>query len=295
MKLRAVLSIGFVYIAAGIIAVATATRYSGYHPIVTVAIADVAATLFVFVCSMLFNNSSMYDPYWSVAPVLITFYYSRRLTAQPSILQLVMMVLVVLWSIRLTLNFLSRWDGLKHEDWRYVNLRNRTGNLYWLVSFLGIHFLPTAVVFAGCVPAYFAFSQGPVGLSVFSAAGAIVTAGAICLEGVSDLQMDSFRKNRSNDSDVFEGGLWGVVRHPNYLGEILFWWGIWIFSAAAHQAIQTIFAPVIVTGLFVAISIPMIERRLSERRESYDEYRKRVHSLLPIPKNRFGLGRQGSG
>ncbi len=289
MKSRGFISLFVVYLVSGVVAVAVGTRYSAFHPIATVALADFAATLVVFICSMLMNNSSVYDPYWSVAPVLIALFYSRWLSLHLSALQIAMAALIVVWSFRLTANFLRRWSGISHEDWRYVSLRNRTGNLYWLVSFLGIHFLPTIVVFVGCIPLYFAFTNGPIGFTAISTIGILVTAGAIILESVADLQMDSFLKKQDQSYHVYDRGLWGVVRHPNYLGEILFWWGIWLFSLAASPGVWTIIAPVLMTVLFIAVSIPMIERRLSQRRDSYEEYRKRVPALLPLPKGRFGV------
>ena len=61
---------------------------------------------------------------------------------------------IALWGARLTYNWMRGWTGLSHEDWRYVKLRGQSGSLYWLVSLVGLHMMPTLWVFGGLLPVY---------------------------------------------------------------------------------------------------------------------------------------------
>ena len=122
------------------------------------ATADLVATIFIFICSMVFNNSSMYDPYWSVKPAVIASGYAMLfgLKELPAIL---LFTLMMLYNLRLTSNFIRDWPGLKHEDWRYKNFRKQFPKAYWLVSFAGIHLFPTVMVFLACLPLYFGMKE----------------------------------------------------------------------------------------------------------------------------------------
>ncbi len=275
-----------VYMAAGAAAWLCVRKYSHLHPFLVVGLADVAATLLVFLFSMLFNNSSVYDPYWSAAPVPIALYYIivvRPPEAGLGLRQLVILLLIFIWGARLTWNWIRRWEGMRHEDWRYVDFRERFGNLYWLVSFAGIHFFPTLFVYLGCLAMLPALGLAGETSVLIDAAGYIVVLAAIGLETVSDRQMQRFLSGDRQEGKVLDRGLWGVMRHPNYLGEILFWWGMWLFGISADPGWWwTAAGPVAITLLFSFVSVPMIEKRLAKRREGYARYMEKIPALLPF-------------
>ena len=112
------------------------------------AIGDVVATLVIFRFSVANDNSSLYDPYWSLAPPVLFAYWALDGGAVPT-RALIVAGLVAFWAARLTGNFLRGFHELSHEDWRYVDLREQHGKRYWLVSFVGVHFFPTVLTFAG--------------------------------------------------------------------------------------------------------------------------------------------------
>ncbi|MBN1687057.1 MAG: DUF1295 domain-containing protein [Spirochaetales bacterium] len=278
--------ITFVYMAAGAAAWLCVSRYSHLHPFLVVGIADIAATVFVFLFSMIFNNSSVYDPYWSAAPVPIALYFIlavRPAEAGIGLRQVVILMLILIWAARLTWNWIRRWEGMRHEDWRYANFRNRFGNLYWLVSFAGIHFFPTLMVYLGCLTMLPALGVAGEASTLLDAAGYIVVLTAIGLETVSDRQMQRFLTGDRQQGKVLDRGLWGVMRHPNYLGEILFWWGMWLFAISVDSGWWwTVAGPVAMTLMFSLVSVPMMEKRLLKRREGYAQYREEVPALLPF-------------
>ena len=81
-------------------------------------IADVAATIFVFVFSVILKNASVYDPYWSVQPIVIIAGYALTSNITPATLLLI--ISIVYWGIRLTGNWAYVFGGLNHQDWRYT-------------------------------------------------------------------------------------------------------------------------------------------------------------------------------
>ncbi len=276
--------VGLAYLSAvavaGVVVLATGDR----HPIVVAVVADVAATLAIFAWSMSVSNSSVYDAYWSVAPPLIGAYWliaagDRGASAAR---QSVVLGLVVLWAVRLTANWARGWSGLGHEDWRYVDMRAQAKGPYWLVSLSGIHLFPTVQVLLSSLALYPALAVGTNRFGPLDVVALVATAAAIALETVADEQLWHFTARPGRPGAIMAEGLWGRSRHPNYLGEITFWWGLWLFGlAAAPSWWWTIVGPLAITAMFVFASIPMLERRNLERRPGYAEHQRRVPVLVP--------------
>jgi steroid 5-alpha reductase family enzyme len=311
-RLFSSLALLLAYLLGGAAAIAVASlaraRFPDLHPVLVAGLADLAATVVVFAFSVAFDNSSVYDPYWSVAPVAIALAWliggmagsagagapppggaaANGLLGLPGVgpRQAAVLLLVLAWSVRLTGNCLARWRGLAHEDWRYAE-RRRLGAGYWPVSFLGFHLMPTVLVFLGCLSLWpvLAGAGGPVGVVDWLAL--VLTLGAIVLEAVADLQLQRFIGRGDPEHGVVAEGLWSVVRHPNYLGEVLFWWGLWVFALAADPAWWWAAAgPAAITLMFVFISVPMMDRHLLERRPAYAQRLRSVPALLPWPRPR---------
>jgi steroid 5-alpha reductase family enzyme len=183
--------------------------------------------------------------------------------------------------LRLTWNWLLRWQGLADEDWRYADFRSNRA--YWAVSFAGFHFFPTIAVFAGCLPLV------PVFLSASHAGGAvdvlavIVTCGSIIMEMKADRDLRVFRRGPRSRGELLTSGIWGWCRHPNYFGEVAFWWGIGLFGLAANPGYWwTLSGAVIITALFLFISLPMMDRHMLKRYPAYQERVRSVSGFLPL-------------
>lgn len=272
------------YAVAGLVAALVANACGGAPTWVIVAAADGAATVAVFVFSRIFDNSSFYDPYWSVAPMVIAPALALGAAAPgvPLARQILVIVLVLVWGARLTHNWARSWRGLGHEDWRYVDLRRTMGRAYWLVSLLGLHAMPTLSVLLGCLALLPALCTGTRPLGALDALALVITAGAIGIEATADEQLRTFRHKNAVPGRIMASGLWGRCRHPNYLGEIGFWWGLFGFALAADPAAWwAVAGPLFITGLFVFISIPLIDRRSLARRPGYAEHIARVPALVP--------------
>lgn len=242
-------------------------------------IADVAATVATFIFSLLFQNASVYDPYWSVQPpvILVAFAIGKELTA----FGILLLVVVSFWAIRLTANWAYTFWGLNHQDWRYTMLNEKTGIFYPVINFVGIHVVPTLVVYGCILPAVYAVRQG-LEANVASVLFLCLSLGAAVMQGVADIEMHQYRKHR--EGAFIRVGLWKYSRHPNYLGEILMWWGVALSVICAAPSAYYLAAGALAnTVLFFAVSIPMADGRQS-RKEGFAEYKKQTRMLLPIKK-----------
>ena len=245
-------------------------------------LADVIATVVIFIFSLTFKNASVYDPYWSVQPIVIIigFMIGQRMTP----LKLLLLVTILFWGIRLTANWAYTFKSLAHEDWRYRMLAEKTGKAYPLVNFVGIHLVPTLVVYLCTLPAVALLQSGSDG-NLFSYAALLLSIGAATVQGIADYQMHAFRK-RGTGGFIREG-LWKNSRHPNYLGEILMWWGIGISAVSAIGLAFPYFlllaGAVANTALFLFVSIPLAEGKQSKK-EGFAEYKAQTRALLPFSK-----------
>jgi steroid 5-alpha reductase family enzyme len=281
---RALAAVCVAYAAALLVALAAGWALQGHSPLLVAALADVAATLVVFGFSVLHDNSSVYDPYWSVAPIPIAAWWASGAPSSPGVRAIVVCVLVAVWGVRLTANWVARWRGLADEDFRYGEIRERTGRLYWPASLVAIHLLPTAWVFLGLLAAWPALSGPGHPAGALDAVAVAVTAGGIAVEAVADRQLRRFLRSRRDPSGVLETGLWRFSRHPNYFGEITFWWGLWLFGLAADPSwAWTVIGPLSITLLFVLVSIPWMDRRMLSRHPLWPE-RMSTSALVPWPR-----------
>jgi len=243
-------------------------------------IADIAATLVVWAFGIIFGNSSLYDPYWSVAPLIIIPVWVLSDGIVFSIFEILLLSVIFFWGIRLTINWAKRWKGLAHEDWRYIKLKKDNPRLWLLTNLVGINLMPTLIVFVALLPAYFGIEFDR-SLNILAILGFAISLFSIVIQTISDFQMDLFKKSKPLSNEFIDRGLWRYSRHPNYFAEVLFWWGIWIMQIGINPKIwMTIIGPVVVTILFIFISIPMMEKHILSSKPSYLDYRRQVSMFI---------------
>lgn len=246
---------------------------------------DVVGTATIFAFSALMRNSSMYDAYWSVAPIPLAFWWWLDPAAQGDELRgLIMAVVVTVWGIRLTGNWVRGWPGMRHEDWRYTDFRRKTGKWYPFVDFFGIHLFPTVQVFLGMLPVWAGAAQPGRPFGALDVVGVVVALGGTAIEGISDHQLHDFLKRRK-PGQIMNEGLWKHSRHPNYLGQIIFWWGLWFFALAADPSLWwTGIGALAIHVMFLVVSVPLLDTRSIERRPGFEEHCKKTRMFLPFPR-----------
>lgn len=242
---------------------------------------DVVATVVVYAFSVAWRNSSIYDAYWSVAPQLLSLWlFGDHLYhgGSVSIWHWLLLIVFNIWSIRLTLNWVRTTTGLDWEDWRYRKFRDENGPAMWqFLNFTGIHMMPTLIVFVGFLP-FFPIMEAQ--LTAWSLIGDAIILFGVGLEHFADTQMAAFLRT-TTEKKVCRNGLWRYSRHPNYLGEISIWTGLFVVLMSARMDLWMYGAGfVAMILLFNVVSIPMMEKRQMARRPDYADYRRTTSRLL---------------
>jgi steroid 5-alpha reductase family enzyme len=251
--------------------------------------ADVAATVVIWLFGLLYKNVSVYDPYWSVFPP-VAFLLWAFYTHTWSLPVVLLLVASWYWGWRLTRNWLITFKGLAHEDWRYTQYRSLHPLLFHAINLFGLNLMPTLVVFAAMLPGLKLLDGCCETLlcSVGGCSGIVPTIGwvlaflvciaAATIQLIADKQIHDFRA--SHPGQYCNVGLWKHGRHPNYFGEILFWWGIWMMYAALEAFDGLVLGPIAITVLFLCVSIPLMEKRQLQNKPGYAEYRKHTRMLI---------------
>ena len=238
----------------------------------------ITATLFVFLFSNIHKNSSIYDPFWHVAPIPIVFYIANQSPLPDLQLNLVLSAFLF-WALRLTYNWYLNWTNLDHEDFRYIDLKDNNRFIAFINDLFGIHLIPTLIVNVSLYPIYEALMSS--NLSNLIYIGFILIILAVVIQYISDTQMRKFKSNENNFGKTMKYGLWKYSRHPNYLGEVSFWFGIYIFAlASGSTSIWLLACPMVMLALFVFISCPMMDNRSLKKRSDYKEYMDKTPQLI---------------
>ncbi len=241
--------------------------------------ADIIATIVTFIFSVLLKNASVYDPYWSVQPIVILVAFIISYGFSVSVL--FPLIAILFWGIRLTANWAYTFKGLTYQDWRYTMLSEKTGKFYPIINFVGIHLVPTLIVYGATLPAVFIAVYKPQfnAYSLFFFAFSIL---AVILQGTADIEMHKFRKNPNGK--FIRNGLWKYSRHPNYLGEITMWWGIGAYAVILMPNLwYLLLGALLNTVLFLVVSIPMADKRQAKK-DGFIEYKNQTRMLFPIKK-----------
>jgi steroid 5-alpha reductase family enzyme len=269
-----------VYIAAALLGVAVFRLLPGWGFYPRLFAADAAATLLVWLAGLLLRNASVYDPYWSVAPIVLLILGGLHLGALNAG-ALLLGAAVALWGIRLTAHWSTTFVSLRTQDWRYTMLKASQPRLWFLINLFGINLFPTVVVFLALAPAFqLMLNYRAVNPGILL--GLLVCLAAVALQYAADTQMRRFREKPENRGRVNRAGVWKYSRHPNYLGEILMWWGVCLAALSVPGAsVLYAIGPLVNTLMFVFISIPMMERRQLRGKGEYADYKAETGMLLP--------------
>lgn len=247
-------------------------------------LADLAAMVFIYTCSLILRNASLYDPFWSVIPSVFLIIAFVSLNKTLNLTYFLLLFSISLWALRLTINWVKGWNGFTEVDWRYVMIRDKAPKLYFLTNFLAIQLFPTLIVFVQLLVGLRIIELGA-SLNVGFVIGFTMIIGATIIQYISDEQMRTFKIETTGEKKCIDTGLWKYSRHPNYFGEILVWWGLYLlyFSIVQHIDLY-ILAPLAMTLLFIFISIPMMEKKILGTRPEYTVYQKKVSMIIPFPR-----------
>jgi steroid 5-alpha reductase family enzyme len=190
--------------------------------------------------------------------------------------------LVAVWGIRLSFHIYLRNRG-KPEDFRYRNWREEWGKSFYTRTYLQVFMLQGILLVLISTPVIYINSATNPPLGFVDALGVLVWAIGFAFEAVGDSQLRRFAHNPINKGRIIESGLWRFSRHPNYFGEVLLWWGIFLIALKVPGAWWTVIGPATITFLILKVSgIPMLEAKYRGNPE-YEDYQRRTSSFFPLP------------
>jgi steroid 5-alpha reductase family enzyme len=235
-----------------------------------------------WIAALALRRNDIADVAWGLGfPVVgIALIVSVRDRVPPVLVLLT--ALTVVWGVRLAWHIGSRRRG-SSEDFRYVQMREKWGTSAWWRAYLQVFLLQGVFMLMISSPLIVAAAAPPVPLGLIAWIGAGVWLVGIVFEAVADAQLAAFKHDPANKGRVMDRGLWSWSRHPNYFGESLLWWGVWIACLGAPWGWIAVVGPVTITFLLLKVSgVPLLEKHY-EGNEAYQAYARRTSVLVPLP------------
>jgi steroid 5-alpha reductase family enzyme len=236
-----------------------------------------------FLVSVIKKRNDIADTAWGLGFILIAI-LSLIFGGNISLKTALTTTLILIWGFRLSIHIYRR-NINKKEDYRYKEMRDKWGDKFFLNSYIKVFliqgFFLSIIVYE--VVAINLFSRD--GFSLVDALGVLVWLFGFVFESISDKQLASFL-NKKDRPKVLNTGLWKYSRHPNYFGEVVMWWGIYIISFSTPYYFVTILSPLLITFLITKVSgIPLLEKKYEGNIE-YEEYKKKTSVFIPLPKRK---------
>lgn len=232
-----------------------------------------------YVLSVIWKRMDIVDVAWGsgfVVVAMVTWLLGSGTTRSG-----VVVLLVIIWGLRLTSHLAHR---LLHqsEDRRYVTFRQAWGRHTWWRSYPQVFLLQGLLMLMISSSVIATVQPGSVwGMRDWLGLGIWVF--GFLWEAIGDAQLVTFLRQPGSRGKVMMTGLWKYSRHPNYFGEIVQWWGIWIISLSVAGGLMTVFAPLTITVLILFVSgVPLLERQYRGRLD-WESYRRRTSMILPWP------------
>ncbi|MFW9971520.1 MAG: DUF1295 domain-containing protein [Candidatus Odinarchaeota archaeon] len=241
------------------------------------------------------NNGIMdifYGPgYFVVALICLIFYFIINKTV--NIRQIIMTSLVFFWALRLASYVFIRNKG-KPEDYRYKEMRKRwKTNIVWK-SFIRVYIFQGVVIFIVAFPVWFVnISNNPPLLNLLDFTGFTLWFGALIwligflFETIGDYQLYKFKKDPNNKGKVMDKGLWRYTQHPNYFGEVVQWWGLYVVTLAVPFGFISFIGPLFITYMIIKVSGIKLLNKHFEGDDKYADYKKKTSTFFPwFPKKK---------
>jgi steroid 5-alpha reductase family enzyme len=238
-----------------------------------------AMMIILWLVSLIVRNASIVDIFWGIGFVVVVwigYYFASGYLPRKQLIA----NLVTIWGARLAIHISIRNWG-KPEDFRYAKRREENAVHWWWLSFFQGFLLQGFLIWIISIPLLAAQTSGyPVILTPLDLIGESLFTLGLLIESMADLQLMLFRKAPANKGNLLTVGLWKFSRHPNYFGEAMVWWGLYIIALAAGYS-WTIFSPILMTYLLVKVSgVAMLEQTL-KLKPGYEDYMRRTSAFIP--------------
>jgi steroid 5-alpha reductase family enzyme len=234
-----------------------------------------------FFFSQLLNRNDIADIAWGPGFV-VTAISAMILSNGTTQRGFLVLSLVILWAVRLAIHVFLRNRG-KSEDARYKKWRQDWGKQVVIRSFFQIFILQGLLIIIISLPVTFIITSKQNLLGIFDFLGICIWLTGFFFEAVGDYQLMKYKKIPENKGKIITQGLWRYTRHPNYFGEVVLWWGIYIIALSVSLGWTAILGPVTITFLILKVSgIPLLEEKYKDNPE-FQTYKRRTSAFFPLP------------
>jgi len=239
-----------------------------------------SVSIVTWLVSLVRRDVSIVDSMWSLMILLCLLTYTLLAESNGPRTGLAI-VLLSLWAIRLALHITIRNHG-EPEDRRYREIRRNNQPFFEWKSLYMVFLFQGFLAWVVCLPVVAAVGgQTPPG--PLDVAGIALWLIGMIFEAVGDYQLMRFRNSGRSADQVLDTGLWRYTRHPNYFGEAVVWWGLYLIAVSAG-AWWSIFAPLLMTFLLLKVSgVALLEKDMAGRRPAYRDYIRRTNAFFPGP------------
>ncbi len=236
-------------------------------------------TLFYLIAQVK-SDYSVVDIAWGLGFVLVG---SLSLALAPDITArgVIATVFTAIWGLRLAFHIGSRNWGAE-EDFRYQEMREGWGDRAYIISYFRIFMVQGLLMLVISYPLILVNYFTKPGLGILDYVGIAVWLVGFGFEAVGDYQLNQFIKNRkSEDNRIMTDGLWRYTRHPNYFGEALLWWGIYLITFSVSYGWAGFISPITIGYLLLFVSgVPLLEEHYADD-EDYQRYAEKTNKFFP--------------
>ena len=240
-----------------------------------------AVLFFLWLISLRIKDTSIVDIFWGLG--FVTIAWVTYLVVKPdSTRYLLMAAIVTIWGLRLA-GYLA-WRNIgKPEDYRYQAMREKHGDRFPMISLFFVFGLQGLIMQVVSLPIQ-ATATATAPLNWLDALAALIWLVGLFFETVGDIQLARFKVNPDNQGKVMDRGLWRYTRHPNYFGDFLVWWGIYLVALGGGNAWWTIISPLLMSVLLMRVSgVTLLESSLRSNKPGYEDYVQRTSAFFPMP------------
>lgn len=246
------------------------------------------ATLW-FIVSLIKKRNDVADIAWGLGFIVLCLF--GLLTQPLGSISALIYTLVSIWGLRLAIHIALRSKG-KTEDFRYRQWREEWGKTFLIRSYLQVYVLQGFFMCIIGLPILIAGLATPQYINGFTIVGTVMWLGGFAFEAIGDYQLSVFIKTKKQKGDIMQTGLWRYTRHPNYFGEVLLWWGIFIIVLPLQNGFWGLISPLTITFLLLKVSgIPMLEAKYKDNPQ-FQDYKRRTSAFFPLPPNQDAKGRK---
>lgn len=253
---------------------------SPYISILLICWAAVAIIMaLVWLWALKLKNNGIVDIFWAFNFTVIAaliFFLADGLPERKNLVCL----LAGLWSIRLGIYLAIRVGShLNEEEGRYKKLREEWSDAKFFFFFQMQAFSNVML----SIPFFIIALNKNTTLSAFEYMGAALWLLCIIGEGLSDWQLQHFKRQPENKGKVCQYGLWNYSRHPNYFFQFSIWIAVLIFSISSPYGWLGVICPLSIGYLiFKVTGIPMTEEQsIRSKGEAYKEYQRTTSVFVP--------------